>query len=743
MKPWIYALQTLLLAVSLLSATPSPALLQAKALATSVVEKNRSGQGVAERANAFLNEEGSVKALAHFPQVGRFLSSATVEERLVLGVMIALDQADTLFDGLDTVQDPQGTLKKLSQTLIDLDHFYQPIGGIAGYHATVINLFTEEHHLDTHEYFSPPFQDIRTPNQTVWNSLYWGTAHLGSMGMIFPLGGAGDRLNLIDRATKEPLPASCCTFCGRSLFEGMMRDVEAQEYWYYRVFGKQVSVPILIMTSQEKNNDHHIEEMCRRANWFGRSPSSIRRIVQPLVPVIDTDGKWIVTSPLELALKPGGHGVLWKLAQDTGALSWLKVHGIESAIVRQVNNPLAGLDKNLLSLFGYGHANNKSFGFLACPSRPGLAEGLIILSVSKGKDSPQASISSIEYTQFAELKQQHPDLLVEGACPANTNMLYIRLRDIPAALANNPIPGMIINPKTTVDTVKNGQVIKKIGGRLESCMQNIADGMGSPIDPKDLPSIPQEQLSTFLLLQDRSNLFSTTKKAFVAGQPLAETPFGALYDWHHAMRSLLSGSCHITLPQEATQEEFVQEGPSFIFSFHPAMGPLWAVIGQKLSGGTIAKGSELELEIAEISCHGLNLAGSLRILAATPTKSMDGKGGQYSDKVGRAKLHNVTVTNKGLTRRTIVDILNGMEDRRESCQIDLEGFSEVEAENITIKGPFHLVVPDGKRAVLHQEPSGTITTTLESISSPGWRYSVEWKCGTAPVLSQISQAQSS
>jgi hypothetical protein len=275
-------------------------------------------------------------------------------------------------------------------------------------------------------------------------------------------------------------------------------------------------------------------------------------------------------------------------------------------------------------------------------------------------------------------------------------------------------------------------------------MQNNADGMCSPIDPKNLPSIPQEQLSTFLLLQDRSKLLSTTKKAFVAGQPLAETPFGALYDWHHAMRSLLSDSCHITLPQEATQEEFVQEGPSFIFSFHPAMGPLWAVIGQKLSGGTIAKGSELELEIAEISCHGLNLAGSLRILATTPTKSVDGKGStQYSDKVGRANLHNVTVTNKGLARRSVVDILNGIEERSESCQIDLEGFSEIEAENITIKGPFRLVVPDGKRAVLHQESSGTITTTLESISSPSWRYSVEWKSGAAPVLSQISQAQSS
>jgi UTP---glucose-1-phosphate uridylyltransferase len=70
--------------------------------------------------------------------------------------------------------------------------------------------------------------------------------------------------------TKEPLPAARLLFCGRSLFEGLMRDVEAQEYWHYRAFGEQVVVPVLIMTSQEKNNDHHIEAMGIETNWFGR-----------------------------------------------------------------------------------------------------------------------------------------------------------------------------------------------------------------------------------------------------------------------------------------------------------------------------------------------------------------------------------------------------------------------------------------------------------------------------------------
>lgn len=738
MKRWIHVLCTLLLTTSLFSLAPSPALIQAKDLAAVVATKVASCTDVTERANKLLETEESAHVLSRFPEVQKFLTSAQPEERLVFGVMIALNQANTLFDGLNTVQDPQASLKKLAKTLVTLENFYQPIGGVLGYHRTIINLLTEENNLDTHEYFPPPLQDIRTPDRDLWNSCYWGTAQLASSASIFALGGAGDRLNLIDRSTGEPLPAACFSFCGRSFFEGMMRDIEAQEYWHYRVFGKQVTIPVLIMTSQEKNNDHHIEEMCRKADWFGRSPSSIRRIVQPLVPVIETDGQWIMSAPLELALKPGGHGVIWKLAQDTGAIAWLTTHGIDSAIVRQVNNPFAGLDQNLLALFGYGHSNNKAFGFLSCPSRPGCAEGLNILSVTKGKDSTQATISNIEYTQFAELKNQHPNLLVEGACPANTNILYVRLRDIQPALANNPIPGMIVNPKTVVETLKGGQTIKKVGGRLESCMQNIADGLNSPINPKTLPKASATQLSTFLLLQDRNKLISPTKKAYVAGQSMVETSLGSLYDWHRAMRSLLTNSCHMTVPQEPTQEEFVQTGPSFVFSFHPAMGPLWAIIGQKLSFGTIAQGSELDLEIAEIACNKLNLNGSLRILANVPTGPSNGENGhQYSDKVGRAKLDNVQVVNKGLKSRAPLNVLSSTLDRQESCEIILEGFSEVVAENITINGPFRLVVPDGKRAVLHQTASGALTTTFETIIAPSWHYTVEWKCGVAPVLKTV------
>jgi hypothetical protein len=514
-----------------------------------------------------------------------------------------------------------------------------------------------------------------------------------------------------------------------------MRDVEAQEYWHYRAFGNQVTMPVLIMTSQEKHNDHHIEAMGNEANWFGHRKTSIRRMVQPLVPVIDTDGQWAVSGTMELVLKPGGHGVIWKLAGDSGAIEWLTSQGIDAAVVRQVNNPLAGLDHGLLTFLGHGLSEKKSFGFLSCPSRPGYAEGLNALFLDKTASSTQATISNIEYTQFGTLKALLPDLFKEGVCPANTNILYVNVHEIKGALDRNPIPGMIVNAKTNIDILKDGIPVKKFGARLESCMQNIADGLLSPINTENLPVVRPEELSTFLLLQDRGKLISAAKKAFQPGQNPQETPVSCLYDWNCAMRSLLISSCQFTIPQEQSIDDFVQNGPSFIFSFHPAMGPLWDVIGQKISRGTIAPKSEVELEISEIACKNLVVDGSLRILAQKITGDVsDSSGRTFSEKVGRAHLNNVQVINKGLKSLDVTSVLKGTLDRNETCEIVLQGFSEVIANNVTISGNFHLTVPDGQRAILTQDNSGKLCIAFEAIHTPSWQYTVVWERGAAPQL---------
>ena len=514
-----------------------------------------------------------------------------------------------------------------------------------------------------------------------------------------------------------------------------MRDVEAQEYWHYRAFGNQVSMPILIMTSLEKNNDQHIQELGSKSSWCGHNPASIRRIIQPLVPVIDMEGQWIAIAPAELALKPGGHGIIWKLAQDRGALQWLHSLHIENAVVRQINNPLAGLDGTIPTFAGFGMLQNKSFGFASPPSKPGLAEGMNVLDVTRHQDAAAAAITNIEYTQFSTLKNLLPDLFKEGICPANINLLYANLAAVEKALPNNPIPGTIVNPKTTIDFVLNGQPVKKTGARLESSMQNIADGLASPIDPSKLPLVPSSDLQTYICLCDRAKIMSVAKKAYQEGLSSAETPESCLFDWHAANRKLLATHCRFSLPLEQSMEEFIQQGPNFVYTQHPALGPLWEVMGQKLTKGSIAENSELELEIAELACSNLSLDGSLRIIAERVTGKSSPEGRIFTDEVGRAKLTNLSVQNKGLGSNKPSAVLKGAIERLETCEIILQGFSEVVANNITISGPFKLVVPDGHRATLTQAPGGKVNVALDSTKKPSWQYTITWQQLSAPQLS--------
>lgn len=64
---------------------------------------------------------------------------------------------------------------------------------------------------------------------------------------------------------------------------------------------------------------------------------SCRLFQQPLVPVVSVeDGRWLLTAPLQPLMKPGGHGVIWKLMLDSGVFGWLREHDRQAAIVRQI-----------------------------------------------------------------------------------------------------------------------------------------------------------------------------------------------------------------------------------------------------------------------------------------------------------------------------------------------------------------------------------------------------------------------
>jgi len=113
---------------------------------------------------------------------------------------------------------------------------------------------------------------------------------------------------------------------GRSLLEGLLRDLTAREWLYYKVFGEQLRTPVCIMTSAAKGNHGRISGLIARNDFFGRGENGFRLFEQPLVPVVTVKGgKWVVDTNKEMAvsLKPGGHGAIWKLMHDNGVFTWL------------------------------------------------------------------------------------------------------------------------------------------------------------------------------------------------------------------------------------------------------------------------------------------------------------------------------------------------------------------------------------------------------------------------------------
>lgn len=650
--------------------------------------------------------------LKSFPQISHFFQCLSQRDRLLLLLVIALEQGHILANAKDS-----GLLKKIVEELFSIHQFYSSLGGLVGYHLQVLQLMRAQllgqdvgNGASVSE---PPIVDIRKRSAEVDTLVMEGLKHLPQMAEIYAVGGAGDRLHLTEEKTGRPLPAARLQFCGRSLLELLVRDLWGREYLYYKLFGIQQCTPVLLMTSLEKANDQEITLICHEHEWFGRPKSAFFTIVQPLVPVLTIDGKWAVDKLMRPLLKPGGHGVIWKLAKDFGGFKWLRHQKRSFVIVRQVNNPVAGEDYGLMALVGFGCQHKKSFGFLSCPTLKGVSEGVNALK----KEEEAYCITNVEYTELAKKKEKDPSFaqaLENEKFPANTNILFATIEAVERAIDRLPIPGMIVNMKQAYEVEQDGKSVLVPGARLESTMQNIADAIVD-ILPKSRAEVRVDDLHTFVLLNDRLRTISVAKKAFDSGSFL-ETPESCFYDLMHARYLLLKQVCDFLLPPLWSKEAFLSDGPSFIFLYHPALGPLYSVIREKVFGGSMSSGSEMQLEIAEVSIKNFMLDGSVLIHAHRIMGYKDDTGlVRFSPHVGRCVLHNVTVHNAGIDRSAENCYWKNQILRKEALHITLEGYSEFIATNVTFKGNFSISVPHGMRATAMQDATEKVTIRYQPL----------------------------
>ncbi|RMZ54963.1 hypothetical protein APUTEX25_000480, partial [Auxenochlorella protothecoides] len=482
------------------------------------------------------------------------------------------------------------------------------------------------------------------------------------------------------------LLASLAGYAGRSLLESLVRDTLAREHLHWRLHGgaPRPTTPVAIMTSAAKGNAWRVEALCEARGWWGRGRDAFRLFSQPLVPVLSAaDARWLLPAPLAPLMKPGGHGVIWKLMLDEGVYDWLRGRGRAAAVLRQISNPLAGTDDTALALAGRGLARGKAFGFASCERVVGAAEGVNVLArfADEGGDGsdaappPRYAVTNVEYTEFG------------------------------------------------------------------------ARGL---------------------------------------------TPVGSFYDLQLNAAELL-GRCGFDVPQVGTVPEYLASGPGLIFLYHPALGPLWSVVAQKLRGGRLAPRAELQLEVAEADVQGLDLEGSLLVLAddvlghmetpgagaaaATPPldplqpggaplhaaplpdrlprlpQPCDGEaevGGAcaenpdrhprltFSSRCGRLRLRDLAVRNAGVDYADPSNVYwRHAVARHAACRVHLHGHAELDAAGVTLVGDLDFHVPDGHRLTLRPDasPRGW-SAVLEPIAAPSWnwRYALG-EDGTGVVLS--------
>ncbi|KAF3786957.1 hypothetical protein EJ110_NYTH24223 [Nymphaea thermarum] len=604
------------------------------------------------------------------------------------------------------------SMKKLLSTLEEVESFYDCIGGIIGYQIVVLQLLLasnssarissltckEDANSGNRKYYVPAGVDLLKDAEYASQAALWGIEALPELGEIYPLGGSGDRLGLTDPETGECLPAAMLPYCGRTLLEGLIRDLQAREFLYFKKFGRQCITPVAIMTSSAKNNHERIKALCKEKGWFGRGENSFFLFEQPQVPVVDAeDAQWLVHGPFSPVLKPGGHGVIWKLAWQKGVFDWFYSHDRKGATVRQVSNVVAATDVTLLALAGIGHRHKKKLGFASCERSSAATEGINVLIEQKEADSSWSyCITCIEYTEFDKLGITDSPLSPSGLqanFPANTNILYIDLTSVEKIVSSERsacLPGLVLNLKKRISFRDHLGFLHSVqGGRLECTMQNIADYC--------------------------SNRFPLQNLGMTEGKlHLPLTPDGALLDIMRNAYDILS-SCNIKMPEVADNVHYLHSVPPFLILLHPALGPLWEVTRQKFQGGSIAQGSELQIEVAEFLWKNVELDGSLTIVAENimgSTSSAESGSSliRYGYRCGRCKLQNVKIVNKGIDWNNADNSFWRHDVKRfETMRVTLLGNAEFEAVDVVLEGNHVYEVPSGYKLLVTNGNSGVST----------------------------------
>ena len=153
----------------------------------------------------------------------------------------------------------------------------------------------------------------------------------GEIGVLTVAGGQGTRLGW--SGPKGTYPAT--PISGKSLFQVIAEQIVFASKKY------NTSIPWYIMTSIE--NDDVTRSFLLDNNCFGLERTDIFLFTQGEVPVVDKDGKMLLSSKSKIAMNPDGHGGVISALQRSGGLDEMVTRGVKYLSYVQIDNPLVNV----------------------------------------------------------------------------------------------------------------------------------------------------------------------------------------------------------------------------------------------------------------------------------------------------------------------------------------------------------------------------------------------------------------
>ena len=139
-------------------------------------------------------------------------------------------------------------LRQLAAALLRVDAFYDSLGGLAGYQLRCLELCASAAAEDEQRVAGgagngsaprdvvlrmPVGVDLANDRLAARRAAADGLHALPYMAEVYPLGGAGDRLGLKCDASGDCLPTAMLPYCGRTLLEGLVRDLQVRaRFWH-------------------------------------------------------------------------------------------------------------------------------------------------------------------------------------------------------------------------------------------------------------------------------------------------------------------------------------------------------------------------------------------------------------------------------------------------------------------------------------------------------------------------------